>query len=191
MTGWLRRLHVTFPMTRGAAYSIVFLFVLNLVTVCGCLLWISHVVSHNKAVAAHQAEAQKRQGQVIERRLCATLHGLAALQPPSGSPADNPARGYEQAQHAFLSQLGPDVGCGAKTYPPASTVEPPVTSPPGSVVTGSRTPAPAPSAVPGPAGQPPPPPAPAPSPAGPAPVLSVSPPCMTLLIVNVCIGGHL
>ena len=48
---------------------------------------------------------------MLEQRLCTTLSRLAALQPPPGSPADNPSRAYLQGEHTVLAQLGPDVGC--------------------------------------------------------------------------------
>ena len=56
--------------------------------------------------------AQQRQGAVLEQRLCKTLASLAALKPPAGNPVANPARGFDQQEHAILAQLGPDVGCG-------------------------------------------------------------------------------
>lgn len=59
-----------------------------------------------------EAGAQMRQGRQLEARLCTSLDKLAALKPPPGSPGDNPARGFEQAQHDVLAELGPDVGCG-------------------------------------------------------------------------------
>lgn len=69
-----------------------------------CLFWIGHEVRV-------QSAARARQGVVIERRLCSTLDRLAALRPPAGDPAVNPARGYDQELHSTLAQLGPDVGC--------------------------------------------------------------------------------
>lgn len=66
--------------------------------------------SQQRQASAEQA-AQRRQGVLIEQRLCTSLNRLAALSPPPGSPADNPSRAYEQDQHAILAELGPDVGC--------------------------------------------------------------------------------
>jgi type VI protein secretion system component VasK len=60
--------------------------------------------------AAQQA-AQKKQGAMIERRLCSTLVGLSQLKAPSGNPEDNPSRAYEQAQQKKLSELSSDIGC--------------------------------------------------------------------------------
>ena len=48
---------------------------------------------------------------MVEQRLCTTLGRLAALAPPRGPPAQNPSRAYEQALHATLDELGPDIGC--------------------------------------------------------------------------------
>ncbi len=61
-------------------------------------------------VHASQA-AQKRQGQAVETKLCATFGKLGALKPPPGSPAHNPSRAFEQSLHATLVELGTDVGC--------------------------------------------------------------------------------
>ena len=62
--------------------------------------------------AQHQEQAaQQRQGAVLEAKLCISLDRLAALKPPAGDPASNPARAYAQQEHAVLAQLGPDVGC--------------------------------------------------------------------------------
>jgi hypothetical protein len=60
--------------------------------------------------AAQQA-AQRRQGELIEAKLCQTFGALAALKPPAGSASANPSRAYEQDQHAILSQIGADLGC--------------------------------------------------------------------------------
>ena len=48
---------------------------------------------------------------MLERKLCQTFGELAALKPPAGNPATNPARSYDQQLHATLSQLGTDLGC--------------------------------------------------------------------------------
>jgi hypothetical protein len=56
-------------------------------------------------------QAQEKQGQTVEQRLCDTLEGLRSLQPPSGDPGSNPSRAYLQEEHAKLSELSVDVGC--------------------------------------------------------------------------------
>jgi hypothetical protein len=61
-----------------------------------------------------EQDAQRHQGQLLEQRLCTTLDRLAALKPPPGDPGSNPARGFDQQQHAVLAELGPDVGCPVK-----------------------------------------------------------------------------
>ena len=91
-------------MPRGTRNAIVFLF---------CLAFAVGAASMLFTVAYYHStqDAQRQQGEIIEVRLCTTLGALAALKPPSGSPAANPARGYDQELHAVLAQLGPDVGC--------------------------------------------------------------------------------
>ena len=70
---------------------------------------------HAYQAGQHQEQAaQQRQGAVLEAKLCTSLARLAALKPPAGNPAANPARAFDQEQQAVLAQLGPDVGCGGK-----------------------------------------------------------------------------
>lgn len=99
------------PITRGAAYSVVFLFTLTLAMGAANLLWTSHAVNSYKAAQQRAAAVQQRQGQVIGQKLCTTLRKLSALQPPPGSATANPSRAFEQQLHETLSQLGPDIGC--------------------------------------------------------------------------------
>jgi hypothetical protein len=89
-------------MLQGRA--VVFLFLVAVALSVFAIFWVSHSTNRSHA-------DQARQGQVIEHRLCATLGALAALQPPAGDPAKNPARAYDQQLHATLAQLGPDLGC--------------------------------------------------------------------------------
>lgn len=102
-------------MSPGAKISVVVLFVLALAV--GILAYLAAVGYYHREQgaqqrqAAQQQAAQKAQAAAFERRLCTTLGRLAALQPPPGSPLDNPSRAYLQAQHAVLAELGTDVGC--------------------------------------------------------------------------------
>ena len=91
-------------LTRSALRSVAILVLLAIVLAAANLLWTAHEVRADNA-------AQQRQGQVVEQKLCSTLGKLAALKPPAGNPATNPARGYDQELHATLDQLGPDLGC--------------------------------------------------------------------------------
>lgn len=68
--------------------------------------------------AAQAAQAsQRRQGAVLEERLCTSLNRLAALDPPAGPVADNPSRAYLQQLHQVLAELGPDVACPSSQVP--------------------------------------------------------------------------
>lgn len=110
-------------MTSGARRAVVILFALTLAIGAANLFWTAHetnaawAAQHQEQAAqqrqaAAQQAAQRRQSAVFEAKLCTTLERLAALSPPPGNPASNPARGFDQQQHAILAQLGPDVGCG-------------------------------------------------------------------------------
>ena len=92
-------------LSRIQGRSVVVLFVLAALLGAGNLLWTAHEV-HAAAVARQQ------QRQATEQKLCTTFGKLAALQPPAGDPATNPARAYDQELHAALAQLAPDLGCG-------------------------------------------------------------------------------
>ena len=90
--------------------AVVFLFVLSVLLSASSWFWIAHEVNSTAA-------AQQQAGQLVERKLCATLGKLAVLKPPPGNPAANPSRAYEQELHATLDQLGPDLGCGTEGKP--------------------------------------------------------------------------
>jgi hypothetical protein len=74
----------------------------------GFTLWTVH--QGEDQYAAEQASA-RRQGLIVEQKICSTMRSLAVLKPPAGSPVGNPSRAYEQQLHAALDQLGPDLGC--------------------------------------------------------------------------------
>lgn len=81
------------------------------------LLWNVHQQrAFEQAQLAAQAAARRAE-QLAEHKLCLTLDGLAALTPPPGNPAANPARAYDQQLHATLAQLAPDIGCGPDRRP--------------------------------------------------------------------------
>lgn len=169
------------------AYSVVFLFVLTLGLGVGNLFWTSHEVNVNNSARASQ-------GVVIERKLCSTLHALVALQPPAGAAATNPSRAYDQQLHRALSQLYPDLGCGTAPYlrgkgPHVSApVHVTVTSaPPGGSAPAASRPAAVPSSAL--ASRPAASPSPASSVPAEAPVLLLTLPCSSLLLLRVCIGG--
>jgi hypothetical protein len=75
----------------------------------------AHSQAHAVLVAEQRNQAeQKAAGAAVERKLCITFGKLAANEPPSGNPATNPSRKYDQVNHAILDELGPDLGlkCG-------------------------------------------------------------------------------
>lgn len=95
--------------------AVVVLFLIAAGCGVGNLFWTAHEVrasatAQQRQAAAEQA-AQRAQGAVLEKQLCSTLNRLAALKPPAGNAARNPARGYDQQLHAVLSGLSPDLGC--------------------------------------------------------------------------------
>lgn len=96
--------------------SIIILFIIAAGLAVFGIFWINHAVNAATAAAQRQAAAeqaaQRQQGAVLELKLCSTLGKLAALKPPSGNPATNPARAFDQSLHSTLAQLGPDLGCG-------------------------------------------------------------------------------
>jgi hypothetical protein len=62
--------------------------------------------------AIRQSQAgQQRAGQIIEHKLCTIFGGIAALKPPAGNPAANPARGFDQQLHVKLAEVGPALEC--------------------------------------------------------------------------------
>jgi hypothetical protein len=98
-------------LTRGALRSVAVLVLLALLVTGANLLWTAHVVNSSRSSQQQEQQAQRGQGELVERKLCTTLGRLAALKPPPGSASANPSRAYEQETHATLAQLGPDLGC--------------------------------------------------------------------------------
>lgn len=91
-------------MSQRLAYAVIVLFVLGAAPGWGGLFW----NLHNEHVA--QA-AQARAGLLVERKLCADVVTMAAIEPPAGNAAVNPSRGYEQAEHQAWAGLVLAIGC--------------------------------------------------------------------------------
>lgn len=87
------------------------LVALTLIVGAGNLLASWDEVHAYKASQSREQVAQQRQAAEVEDKLCSTFGKLAALEPPSGSPAHNPSRKFEQNLHARLVELGVDLGC--------------------------------------------------------------------------------
>jgi hypothetical protein len=91
-------------LTSKTAQAIVFLFLLAFVTAGFSLLLTVHYVN------AYQA-SQRRQGEMIERAICTDIGTMAAIPAPTGNPAANPSRAYEQAESRAWSGLYVGLGC--------------------------------------------------------------------------------
>jgi hypothetical protein len=79
-------------------------------------LWSSYDQARSQARAVLAAEQREQAEQraaaaAVEAKLCRSFAKLAANKPPSGNPATNPSREYDQNNHAILDELGPDIGC--------------------------------------------------------------------------------
>ena len=98
-------------LTRWTLRSVAALVLLGLLVTGANLLWTAHAVRSFQSAQQQQGAAQRRQGELVEERLCTTLDRLTALKPPAGSPQRNPSRAFEQELHATLDELGPDLGC--------------------------------------------------------------------------------
>lgn len=101
-------------LSRLQGRAVVVLFLLAILPGAAGWFWWVHSVDVAIAAQRHEQAAQQRQGELLEQKLCTTLGKLAALKPPPGNPVANPARGFDQQEHAVLAQLGPDVGCNRR-----------------------------------------------------------------------------
>ena len=102
-------------LSRSVRRALVFLFALSVALAGAGLFWTAHEVHASQAAiqaGQHREQVMQQQaGLVLGRKLCTTFAKLAANKPPSGNAARNPARAYEQNEHAILGQLGTDLGC--------------------------------------------------------------------------------
>lgn len=99
-------------LSRIQGRAVVVLFVIGVLAGVGNLLWTAHETNVNRAQFHAQQVAQQKAAAAVLGKLCTSFARQAALKPPLGNPADNPARAYDQGEHAILAQLGPDIGCG-------------------------------------------------------------------------------
>ena len=100
---------------RGQSRALAYLFILNFTFIVVGYVLFAHYVNATIRAQQEQAQitqqAQERQALLVERKICTTMHRLAALQPPAGNAAANPSRAYDQELHATLDELGSDLGC--------------------------------------------------------------------------------
>ena len=98
-------------LTRRTLRSVAILVLIGLLVTGANLLWTAHAVRSFQSSQQAQNAAGRREGVLIEQKLCTTFGVLAALKPPAGNPRTNPSRAYLQGQHDALVQLGTDLGC--------------------------------------------------------------------------------
>lgn len=95
-------------LSRVQGRAVAVLFLIGALAAVGNLFWTGHEVRA-------QTAARHRQGQMLEAKLCTTLGSLAALKPPTGDPAANPSRAFDQKLTFTLKELAPDLGCKGGT----------------------------------------------------------------------------
>lgn len=92
-------------VTAARRHLDVIVLVVIVVVLSGAnLFWTSHVVTANQ-------NAQRRQGELIEAKICKDVGTMAAISPPAGNPAANPSRAFEQAEARAWQGLVSDLGC--------------------------------------------------------------------------------
>ena len=91
--------------------SLVYMGVVFLVLVAANFLWSARQQNAYEASLARDHVAHLKADELMVEKLCLTFGKLGALKPPAGPAAANPARAYEQEEHATLIQLGTDLGC--------------------------------------------------------------------------------
>jgi hypothetical protein len=88
----------------GVARAIVYLFALNLILIALCLVGLARYEDDSQA-------AQRRAGEVIEQKICTDVGSMARIPAPSGDPATNPSRAYEQAEQRTWRGLFRGLDC--------------------------------------------------------------------------------
>jgi flagellar basal body-associated protein FliL len=93
-------------------FRVVILLVVGMVLSAALSSGVSFLLYYHGQQNYHSVQQQSQsQAAKVEHALCLTLDRLAANKPPAGNPIGNPSRAYEQAQHAILAQLSPDLEC--------------------------------------------------------------------------------
>lgn len=107
-----------FTASRASAVLLALVLIVG-----GGNLWATHASVHSAQVTQQREQAaqlaqrrrehaaQRKAAEAVERKICTTMHRLAALQPPAGNPRTNPSRAFDDELHTTLDQLGPDLGC--------------------------------------------------------------------------------
>lgn len=102
--------------------AIVYLFLLNMAFIVLGFLWLAHIQGDNDAYQARQhatevrvqkaqQAASQKAGQHVLHLLCLDLGTMANIAPPTGNPAANPSRAYEDAEHRAWTGLDTGLGC--------------------------------------------------------------------------------
>lgn len=96
-------------LSRSATYAIAGVLAASLIIAgCGLFLGFRGVEqAHHSIELAQRALAVTRH----HNALCTAIAALVAVPPPAGNPALNPARAYDQEQHAIFNHLHGKFGC--------------------------------------------------------------------------------
>jgi hypothetical protein len=87
------------------AWSLVVLFVVA-VAIGGTAVFVAAAARNAATQAVYREQvASRKAGQLLEQALCADVGTMAAIRAPAGSPAANPSRAYEQAEHRAWAGL--------------------------------------------------------------------------------------
>jgi hypothetical protein len=99
------------PLSPALRKAIAYMLLLAIALSGANLYWTSHEVNASHAAQVRVQAIQRRQGEILERRICADVGTMARITPPAGPAATNPSRAYEQAENRAWSGLVVALGC--------------------------------------------------------------------------------